>query len=445
MLQGPIFKSVIFYSMPIVFSGILQILFNAADLAVVGRFAGTVATAAVGATGSFISLIVNSVMGLSSGVNVSLARAIGASDRKRSSDIVHTAMMLSLIAGIAVGIIGMSLSSLAMDITNCPDESFDMAVSYLMIYFAGCPAIFVYNFGAAILRTKGDTRRPLFFLIIAGVTNVILNLIFVLGFNMSASGVALATTASQYVAAVMTVKCLTVQEDVTRLILRKLRIVKIELMSIVKYGLPSGLTNAMYSVANIQIQAAINYFGASAVAGNSAAGIPESLIASLYAAMNAASVAFVGQNIGANNKGRIKRIILVCLIISVSITFILGFGVFLIGEPIYRMFVPKDDAAVNVAEIKAAIMFTMYFILAASQNLGAVSQAFGYSIHITAISFIGIFGLRTVWMNTVVPAFPTRIEAVYWCYPASWVLITIANGAVLLYAYQRYMKSGYVK
>ncbi len=445
MLEGPVFKNLVLYSLPIVFSGILQILFNAADLAVVGQFAGTAATAAVGATGSFISLIVNTVMGLSSGVNVTLARALGASDRKKTSEIVHTAMTVSLISGVLVGIIGALLSNFAMEITKCPDESFDKAVAYLLIYFAGCPAIFVYNFGAAILRTKGDTKRPLFFLIIAGVINVLLNLLFVTAFGMDADGVALATTISQYIAALFTVKCLSVQEDATRLFMNKLRVVKAELIGIVKYGLPSGLTNAMYSFANIQIQSAINKFGASAVAGNSAGGSLEGFIASTYAAMNAASIAFVGQNIGAGNKNRIKKIIFVCLTVSVITSLILGWGMFLIGEPLFKIYVPKDPKAIEIAGIKAGIMFTTYFILAASQNLGAVSQAFGYSMQITVISIIGIFGLRTVWMNTVVRSFPERIEAVFWCYPASWVLIMIANGVVLAVAYRRYIKRGFVK
>ncbi len=445
MLEGPVFKNLVLYALPIIFSGILQILFNAADLAVVGQFAGTAAIAAVGATGSFIGLIVNTVMGLSSGVNVTLARAIGANDRKKASDIVHTAMLVSLISGIIVGIIGASLSSFAMQITKCPSESFDKAVIYLLIYFAGCPGIFVYNFGAAILRTKGDTKRPLYFLVIAGILNVILNLLFVTQLGMDADGVALATTISQYIAAFLTVKCLVIQEDSTRLYIKKLRIVKTELIGIVKYGLPSGLTNAMYCVANIQIQAAINVFGASAVAGNSAEGSLESFIASTYAAMNAASIAFVGQNIGAGNKKRVRRIIVVCLLISVSASLILGYGMLLIGDPLYKIYVPNDSKAIEIADIKASIMFTTYFILAASQNFGAVSQAFGYSMHITVISIIGIFGLRTVWMNTVVKAFPKSIEAVYWCYPASWVLILLANGVVLLCAYNRYMKKGYVK
>jgi putative MATE family efflux protein len=454
MTSGPVFSSLIAYSLPIIFSGLLQIFFNAADLAIVGNFAGenaTIATAAVGATGSFISLVVNTVMGLSAGVNVILARSIGANDREKTSRIVHTAVTVSLICGIAVGIIGMLLSPFAMRITKCPDESFSRAVTYLMIYFAGCPAIFIYNFGSAVLRTKGDTRRPLNFLIIAGITNVVLNMIFVIFFDMDADGVALATTLSQCLAAFLTVRCLMLQNDDTRFDIKKSRIHKEEFFGIVRYGLPSGLTNAMYSVANIQIQSAINSFGPSAVAGNSAVSSIEGFIMSVYSAMNASAIAFIGQNIGAGNKARIKKVITYCVIISIAASLIMGYAFYFIGEPIYRIYIPKDDEAVRIALLKGEIMLTTYALLAISQMLGAISQAFGYAMSITTISVVGIFGLRTVWMNTVFPFFNNPVgcdagfQAVIWCYPASWLLIALANGVVFLLAYNRYMKKGLVK
>ncbi len=454
MTKGPVFSSLIAYSLPLIFSGILQIFFNAADLAVVGNFAGknaTIATAAVGATGSFISLIVNTVMGLSAGVNVILARAIGAQDKDKTSKIVHTAITVSLICGVIVGIIGIILSPIAMKLTNCPRESFSRAVTYLMIYFAGCPAIFIYNFGSAILRTKGDTKRPLNFLIIAGIVNVALNLFFVTCCEMDADGVALATTISQCLAAFLTVRCLMLQNDSTRFIFKKSRIHKEEFLGILRYGLPSGLTNAMYSFANIQIQSAINGFGPSAVAGNSAVSSLEGFIMAVYSAMNASAIAFIGQNIGAGQKKRIKKVILYCFIISMASSIIMGYGIYFIGEPFYKIYVPKDPEAIRIAVLKGAIMLTTYSMLALSQMLGAVSQAFGYAMSITTISVIGIFGIRTLWMNTVFPYFNNPVgcdaglKAVYWCYPASWLLIAIANGVVFFYAYNRYMKKGLVK
>lgn len=454
MTKGPVFSSLIAYSLPIVFSGILQILFNAADLAVVGNFAGkdaTVATAAVGATGAFINLIVNTVMGLSAGVNVVLARSIGAREDDKTSRIVHTALTMSLVCGIMVGIVGAILAPTAMKLTNCPDESFSRAVTYLMIYFAGCPAIFIYNFGSAILRTKGDTRRPLNFLILAGIVNVVLNMIFVIFFGMDAAGVALATTISQCLAAFLTLRCLMLQSDATRFVFKRAKIHKAELLGIFRYGLPSGLTNAMYSFANIQIQSAINSFGPSAVAGNSAVSSLEGFIMSVYSAMNASAIAFIGQNIGAGNKQRIKKVMLYCLIISLASSIIMGYAIYFIGDPLYKIYVPKDAEAIRYAALKGEIMLTTYVMLALSQMLGAISQAFGYAMSITIISVIGIFGVRTLWMNTVFPYFnnpplcDAALRSIYWSYPVSWVLIAIANGIVLAISYRRYMKKGLVK
>ena len=454
MTRGPILQSIIAYSIPLILSGVLQIFFNAADLAVVGNFAGdraTIATAAVGATGAFIALIVNTVMGLSAGVNVTLARSIGAKNDYKSSRIVHTAMMLSIIAGIFVGILGFAISPIAMKITKCPIESYSRAVLYLRIYFAGAPAIFVYNFGSAILRTKGDTKRPLNFLLISGIINVILNILFVTVFNMDADGVALATTISQCIAATLTVRCLMLQNDSTRYFINKSRIYKDEFFAILRYGLPSGLTNAMYSVANIQIQSAINGFGPSAVAGSSALSSLESFIAACYSAMNATAIAFVGQNIGSGNKKRIKKIMMYCTILAISFAVILGYAIFFIGEPLYKIYVPKDPEAIRVAVIKAEIMLTTYFILAISQMLGAISQAFGYAVSITSISVVGIFGIRTVWMNLIFPYFnnpegcDTGLKTVFWCYPFTWIIIAVSNGVVLYLAYNRYMKKGLVK
>lgn len=444
LTSGPLLPSIIAYSIPLVLSGLLQIFFNAADLAVVGNFSGTRATAAVGATGSFIHLIVNTVMGLSNGANVVLARAVGARDFEKTSKIVHTALTFSVFAGTVVGIIGAIISPLAMDITQCPEDAKKMAIEYLMIYFAGCPAIFIYNFGSAILRTKGDTRRPLNFLMLSGILNVVLNLIFVIIFGMSADGVALATTISQYLAAFLTVRCLMFQEDATRLHFSLMRIHKDEFLGIVRYGVPSGLTNAVYSLSNIQIQSGINGFGSSVVAGNSAASSLGGFIESVNASMNSTTLAFVGQNIGAGNKKRIKRIIFACLLIATSAAFLIGNVMNLIGDPLFKIYVPNDAAAIRVAGERAAIMFTLYFLGTAFNILGAASQAFGYSIYVSIISMFGVFGIRTIWMNTVFPHFGTYVSII-WCYPFTWIIILAANSIVLYIAYNRYMKKGLLK
>ena len=446
MTEGPILRSVIVYSIPIVLSGILQILFNAADLAVVGNFsqAKTTATAAVGATGSFISLIVNTVMGLSTGINVTLARSLGAKDRELSSRIAHTAISVSLIAGVLVGILGFLISPFAMTVTKCPAEAKAQAILYLRIYFCGAPGIFLYNFGAAVLRTKGDTRRPLNFLVISGVTNVVLNLLFVIVFRMNAEGVALATTVSQYLAAFLTLRCLRYQEDETRIEWSQLRIHAKELFSILRYGVPSGLSTAMYSLSNLQIQSAINAFQESAVAGNAAASSLESFIGAGITAVSAATTAFVGQNVGAGNRKRVGKIIGACLLIVSVYTLVLGFGMFLIGQPLYRIYVPDDPAAIEVAVLRGSIMLTFYWLMGIFNVFGAISQTLGYAVSITVNSIVGICGVRTLWMQVIYPHF-LSLEAVYICYPITWALITLAHGVVFSIAFVRYHKKGIVR
>ncbi len=443
MTEGPILPAVIVYAIPIVLSGILQIFFNAADLAIVGNFAApdkaTAATAAVGATGSFIALIVQTVMGLSTGVNVTLAKSLGARDREGVSRIVHTALLLSLFCGIGVGVIGFFISPLAMDLTKCPENAKQMAVDYMRIYFAGCPGIFVYNFGSAVLRTKGDTQRPLNFLVVAGITNVLLNLFFIVVCGMAAAGVALATTVSQYLAALLTVRCLMWQDDETRLIPSLLAIGRKELIGIVRYGIPSGLTNAMYSASNIQIQSAINTFGDSAVAGSAAVSSMENFLGAGNAAMSAATVAFAGQNLGAGNRKRAKKVIFVCLLLAVAFGAVVGNAMYLIGEPLYRIYVPKDVEAIRIADLRAGIMLTLYFLLAVQSVFGAAIQVYGYPVVSTVVSVVGIFGIRTLWMQLLYPRFET-LEAIFYCYPVTWTIIALASATAFFLVYRRYKK-----
>ncbi len=443
MTEGPLLSSIIVYAIPIIISGFLQIFFNAADLAIVGNFAAadraTAATAAVGATGAFIALIVQTVMGLSTGVNVTLAKSLGARDRDGSVRIVHTSILLSLLCGIAVGVIGFFVSPFAMDITKCPENAKAMAVDYVRIYFAGCPGIFVYNFGSAILRTKGDTQRPLHFLVIAGITNVILNLFFVIVCHMAASGVALATTISQYLAAFLTIRCLIHQDDETRLLPTRLRIGKRELWNIVRYGVPSGLTNAMYSASNIQIQSAINTFGDSAVAGSAAISSLESFLGAGNSALSASAVAFAGQNLGAKNRKRALKSIVICLLLAMTFGVVLGNGMYAIGSPLYRLYVPNDAVALEIADLRGGIMLTLYFLLAVQSIMGAAIQVYGYPIVSTAISLVGIFGIRTLWMQFLYPHFET-LEAIFYCYPVTWTIIALASTVSYLIVYHQYQK-----
>lgn len=448
MTEGPILKSLIAFAIPLVISGILQIFFNAADLAVVGNFAdpsrATAATAAVGATGSFIYLVVNSVMGLSNGVNVLLARAVGAKDTDGAFRIVHTALLVSFLSGLLVAVVGVLISPFAMTITDCPENAKEMAIAYMRIYFLGAPAIFLYNFGSAILRTKGDTRRPLNFLIVSGIANVLMNLFFVIVCHLDAEGVALATTLSQYLAAFLTIRCLYYRDDEIRFLPHSLRVRKKEFLGILRYGLPTGLTNMMFSFSNVQIQSAINVFGASAVAGSAASGSLEGFAFAGVTALNSATVAFAGQNIGAGNPKRTKKVILTCLLIASLFCFVVGMGIYLIGEPLYRLYVPNDAEAIRVAGIRSEIMMTTYVLLGAQNILGAATQALGYAMTITIISVIGVFGIRTLWMQLIYPLIGTLL-GVYICYPITWVLILIANTVAFMIAYRNYVKKGIIK
>ncbi len=397
------------------------------------------ATAAVGATGSIIGLIVQTVMGLATGVNITLSKSLGAKDATRSRRIVHTSLMVSLICGVAVGILGFVIAPYAMSVTNCPDNAKALAVLYMRIYFAGCPAIFLYNFGSAVLRSKGDTRRPLNFLALSGLANVLLNLFFVVVMHMDADGVALATTLSQYLAAYLTVRCLMGQEDETRMIPSLLRVHKRELLDIIRYGFPSGLSTAMFAFANVQIQTAINGYGDSVIAGSAASASLESFISTGVSSLNAATVAFVGQNLGAGNLKRARKVIFCCLTLTLAFTLILGFGIYLVGEPLYRIYVPKDDLAVEAAGVRAEIMMTTNFLLGLQNILGAATQVFGYAFTITIISVVGVFGFRTIWMRYIYPLHET-LEMVFWCYPISWIIIGIANAVAFYVAYRMYKK-----
>ena len=446
MTEGKILPSVIKYAMPIVFGGILQILFNSADLAVVGNFSQskTTAAAAVGATGAFISLIVNFCIGFSTGVNVVLARSIGGGDDEKTRKTVHTSLIAALIFGFIVLAAGCATSDIAMTLTDCPAASHDMAVSYLIIYFLGAPGIMLYNFGAAILRSKGDTQRPLNFLIVAGVANVILNLIFVAGFKMEAAGVALATTLTQYLAAFLTLRCLANQNDAVRLDFKLLKISRTELFEVLKYGFPNGMANVMFSISNLQIQSAINSYGEAAVNGNAAMSSIEGFLMSGCSGFNATAVAFVGQNLGAGKKDRVRKSIFAIIGSAVTYTVLLGYTMFAFAEPLLKIFNASDPEVIRYGIMRGSIMMRFYFEWGLSNALAGALHAFGRSNLVMTNSFLSICVFRVIWMNFIYPSNRT-FKMIYWCYPIS-MGITITVYLVGLYlVVRKYRKYGVFK
>ncbi len=305
MCTGPLFKKITIFTIPLILSGILQLLFNAVDIVVVGRCAGNESLAAVGSTGSLINLIVNVFIGLSVGANVLVARFYGADHKKDLAEMVHTAILTSIISGFALVVIGIFLAKPALTMMDTPSDVIDQSVLYMRIYFLGMPAMMTYNFGSAILRAVGDTKRPLYFLFMAGVINVLLNLFFVVTLKMAVAGVACATVISQVISALLVLRCLIKSDGIYALRWKDLKIHPDKLLKMVKIGLPAGLQGALFSISNVLIQSSVNSFESIAMAGNTAAVNIEGFV---YTAMNAfhqTAVSFTGQNYGKNNFQRI--------------------------------------------------------------------------------------------------------------------------------------------
>ena len=452
MLNGPVMGRLILFCIPLILSSVLQLLFNAADVVVVGQFAGKQSLAAVGSTGSLINLITNLFIGFSVGVNVVIARAIGAGNPEKSSRAVHTSMLLALVSGVAVGLIGFFASKGMLELMNSPESIIDKATLYLEIYFLGSPASLVYNFGASVLRAKGDTRRPLYFLVIAGVLNALLNLFFVIVCNMDVAGVALATIISQLVSAVLVVICLMRETDYCKLKIRSLRFHGEEIKEIVKIGLPAGIYGTLFSISNVIIQAAVNGFGDDVVAGNSTATNIEGFV---YVSMNAvynaaitftgqnhgagrydnAAITFTGQNHGAGRYDRIKIILRDCLILVTVIGLIFGMSFWGLGRYLARCYT-SDQIVIDYSMVRMSIILPVYFLCGIMDTLMGMLRGMGYSTLPTINSFIGACMFRVIWVFTVFAANHT-LEMLYISYPISWVLTGIAHFVMFIVVFKK--------
>ena len=344
MCDGPLLSKILLFSVPLMMSGILQLLFNAADIIVVGRFAGSSALAAVGSTSSLINLLINVFVGLSVGVNVLVAKYYGGQREKDMSETVHTAVLTSLLSGLFLVILGGIAARPLLHLMGTPDDVLDQAVLYMRIYFLGMPVLMVYNFGAAILRAIGDTRRPLYFLFMAGVVNVALNLFFVIGLGMGVDGVGWATVISEHVSALLVLKSLMEAPGALKLNLKELRIHPKKLKRIVKIGLPAGMQGAIFSISNVLIQSSVNSFGSIAMAGNTASANIEGFV---YTAMNAVyqtNLSFTSQNLGGRKYSRINRIMYICLAVVTVVGITLGITAVLAGDLLLGIY--SSDAQV---------------------------------------------------------------------------------------------------
>ncbi len=429
MINGSLPVNMLRFIVPLILTSVLQLLFNACDLIVVGQFAGNIALAAVGATGALINLLVNSFLGLSIGTNVLAAQAFGARDFDRASKIVHTSVAISLLLGVVLAFVGFFISRPCLLAMNTPDDVIDAAVLYMQIYFMGMPAMILYNFLAAILRAQGNTRHPLIFLTIAGIVNVILNLIFVIVFHMSVDGVALATAISQFVAAALIVISVMDSSSPCGLRIKKIRLHAALLKEIFRIGIPASINSMLFSFSNMQIQASINLFGSAAMAGCSAAANIEGFI---YAPMNSlqhATMNFTGQNIGAGKKERIPSIIKWGLIYVTAIGLILGILSLVFRQQLLSIYV-TDSAAINAGIVRMSIISSTYFLCGCMEVFTGILRGRGYSITPMIISLLGACGFRLLWIATVFQMF-FSLKALYLSYPISWLL----TGAALLICY----------
>lgn len=422
MTSGPLLKKILIFTMPLMFSSILQLLFNAADIVVVGRFAGDNSLAAVGSNTALINLITNLFTGLSVGSNVVCARFMGAGKKKHVSATVHTSILVGLVSGVFLTLFGLVFADGILGLMQTPSEVEHLASIYLRIYFVGMPAMMVYNFASAILRAVGDTKRPLYYLFFAGVINVVLNLVFVIGFKMDVAGVAIATVISQIVSAVLVVRCLMKESSSIKLVLKNLRIDKKILLKIVQIGLPAGFQGIVFSLSNVVIQATINTFGKVIVAANSAAMNIEGFVWASMNAFHQSTISFVSQNYGAGKNERINRIVLTELACVFVVGLVFGNLVYLCGKPLVSIY--SDNPLVIKAGVKRlSVICCTYATCGIMDVMVGGLRGIGASVLPTVVSVVGVCGLRLLWIATVfqIDRFH-NITTVYLSYPISWIV-----------------------
>ena len=422
MVNGPLAGKLLLFALPLMLSSLLQLLFNAADVVVVGRYAGKEALAAVGSNGSLINLLVNLFIGFSGGASVVVARDLGVGREEDVGKSVHTSVTLSLISGVVLMAAGTILARQLLVWTASPAEVIGLATVYLRIYFCGMPANMLYNFGAAILRAQGDTRRPLYFLAIAGVTNVALNLLFVIVLEMSVAGVALATIISQYISALLVLQCLIRDKGALRLDLKKLGLDKRVIIRICQVGLPAGFQGIVFSLSNVVIQSSINSFNSTAiVAGSSTSSNIEGFV---YTGMNAiyqTCLTFTSQNYGAGKCRRVDRTLLLCLGYVTAIGLALGNLAVFLGPQLASIYAPGEPEVVAQAVLRLQYVCSLYFLCGIMDTMVGVLRGLGYSVVPMVVSMVGACVTRLVWVATIFQVYRSP-EVLYLSYPVSWTI-----------------------
>lgn len=427
----PYFKRIFLFSLPLMLTSVLQMLYNAADLVVVGRFEGELALAAVGSTGALSALILNLFVGLSVGVGVCVAREIGAGDREAVSRTVHTSMLVAVVMGAVVAVVGYIVSPYLLVLMDTPDNVLGYAITYVRIIFIGSPASLLYNYAAAILRSAGDSKHPLVFLSLSGLANVILNVIFVAALGMGVAGVALATVLSQVMSAVLIIAFMMKGGGMASLSLKKLRIHGKSLGDMLTVGVPSGLQQSLYSFSNVIIQSSINSFGSAVMAGSAASGNIEGLFSVVYSTLGTAAITFMGQAVGAKRTSELKRILLTCLNVIFVCAAVLVPVSFVLRRPLLSLYASESEV-MEAALVRFSVML-LPTVLCGIVDLGSGAlRGIGYSAHTTVISLVCVFLFRWLWIAAVFPLFPNPV-CVYLATVVSRLLNALFNYILLAF------------
>ena len=434
MLNGPLLGGIIRYTLPIVLSGILQLLFNAADLMVVGQFCGSVSVGAVSSTGALSNLVVNLFMGISVGAGVCVAHGLGGKREEEVRRTVHTAIPVSILSGLILTVLGIAMCTPMLRLMSTPAEVLPLSALYMKIYFLGITANILYNFCASILRAAGDTKGPLLYLTAAGVINVLLNLLFVIVFDLNVAGVALATTLSQTVSAVLVVRALIRRTDACQLRWREMKIYRPQLVKMIEIGLPAGVQGSMFSISNVIIQSAVNSFGSAfIVAGNGAASNIEGFVYISMNALNQTAVNYIGQNLGARQFDRVKKIFRVCLLSVTVVGLVMGPAAYFAAPWLLRFYIPDSPEAIAYGVLRMGLIALPYFVCGLMDVTTGALRGLGSSFVPMVVTVMGVCVLRVVWVFTIfqVPRYHTP-QCLYLSYLVSWAL-TFGVEFVLFY------------
>lgn len=439
MLQGNLYTNVLLFSLPLIASGIIQLLFNAIDMIVVGQFSGSNSMAAVSSTSSLISLVTNLFIGLSIGSSVCIAKRIGSGSYESISKAVQTSITIALIFGGILMVFGILFSKWLLVLMKSPDDVIDLSTLYLRVYFTGMPATMVYNFASAVLRAKGDTKRPLIILTIAGVLNALLNLFFVVNLNMDVAGVGLASSLSTYVSAILVIIVLITDPGFTRFDPKDLHIDIDSLKEITSVGIPAGIQSTMFSLSNVVIQSSINEFGGTVMAANGAASSIGNFIYNAMSAFQQTCLTFTSQNIGAGKIDRIKKILFVCLLMVVFTGGLLGLSAYIFGRPLLSLYT-KDSNVIASGLTRLLYVCVPYFIYGFMDVIVGALRGMGTSLAPMIVSLLGICAFRLVWVATYFRSHHT-IEALYISYPVSWIITAVVQSLIFIFAYTKLVKN----